>query len=318
MFTHLIVQPIFNLLVLVYALLPGHNFGLSLIIFTVLIRLLMWPLVRRQLHQTKLMRKLQPELKRIKKETKGDKQKEQLMMMELYKENGVNTLSTLSTLILQFVVLIGLYSGLRRVISKPENIVDFAYPALRHLDWMQHLSHHLGDFDNTLFGLIHLDRSALGPKGLYIPGLLLVIGSAAVQFLTSRQLMPTDKNSRRLRDILKEAGSGNQADQSEVNAAVGRSTQYLIPFMVFIFTVNLPSALSLYWLTGGITAYIQQFIALHEDEEDMEKLAGDKPARDVSKIVEAEVVSEPEPAVKPKKKPQKPSGKKSTKRKRRK
>src|SRR5581483_309128 len=113
MFTTLIVQPLFNLLVLIYALLPGHNFGLALIIFTVAIRLLMWPLVKRQLKQTKIMRKLQPELKRIKKEAKGDRQRESLMMMELYKERGVNPLGTVPILIVQLIILIGLYSGLR-------------------------------------------------------------------------------------------------------------------------------------------------------------------------------------------------------------
>ena len=75
MFTTFIVQPIFNLLVLVYALLPGHNFGLSLIIFTILIRLLLWPLVRKQLHQAKAMRELQPEIKKIKAASKGNRQK---------------------------------------------------------------------------------------------------------------------------------------------------------------------------------------------------------------------------------------------------
>jgi YidC/Oxa1 family membrane protein insertase len=313
MFTHLIVQPIFNLLVLVYAVLPGHNFGLALILFTVIVRLLMWPLVRRQLAQTKVMRRLQPELKRIKKETKGDRQKEQQLMMELYKERGVNPLGTLPTLIIQLVVLIGLYSGLRRVIDNPSNIVNFAYPGLQHLSWMRHLAHNIGGFDETLFGVINLKRSAFGPT--YIPALLLVIGSAAVQFLTSRQLMPTDKNARRLRDILKSAGDGQKADQSEVNAAVGRSTQYFIPFMVFIFTVNLPAALSLYWFTGGVVAYIQQAIALREDEADMEKLADAKPRKDVSRSVEAEVVAEPTP--KPKPAGKKASKKKSAKRRKR-
>jgi len=312
MFTHLIVQPIFNLLVLVYALLPGHNFGLSIIVFTVIIRMLMWPLVKRQLTQTKIMRKLQPELRRIKKDTKGDRQKESLMMMELYKERGVNPFSTLPILVIQLIVLFGLYSGLRRVIDHPQTIVTFAYPALQHLSWVKELAHHPGDFDNTLFGFIDLSRSALGPKGLYVPGLVLVIGSAAIQFLTSRQLMPTDKDARKLRDILKAAGDGKQADQTEVNAAVGRSTQYLIPFMVFIFTVNLPAALSLYWLTGGLTAYIQQSIVLREDEQDMEKLADSKQTRDVSKITEAEVVAEPSP--KPSPSPKKSSKKKNSKR----
>jgi len=312
MFTHLIVQPIFNLLVLVYALLPGHNFGLSIIIFTVIIRLLMWPLVKRQLKQTKIMRKLQPELRRIKKESKGDRQKESQLMMELYKERGVNPFGTLPILVVQLIVLLGLYSGLRRVIDHPQAIITFAYPSLQHLSWLKTLAHHPSDFDNTLFGFVDLSRSALGPKGTYIPAFILVIGSAAVQFLTSRQLMPTDKNARKLRDILKAAGDGKQTDQTEVNAAVGRSTQYLIPFMVFIFTVNLPAALSLYWLTGGLTAYVQQSIALREDEQDMEKLADSKPTRDVSKIAEAEVVAEPTPKSNPS--PKKSSKKKSSKR----
>lgn len=297
MFTTFIVKPIFNLLVFIYAIIPGHNFGLAVVIFTVVIRLLMWPLVKRQLRQTKLMRKLQPELRRIKKDAKGDKQKESVMMMELYKERGVNPLATFPILIVQLIILIGLYSGLRRVIDDPKNIYNFAYPFLQHLGWIQHLMHHPKDFDNTFLGFIDLSRSALGPKGTYWPAMLLVLGSAAIQFLTSRQLMPVDKDARKLRDILKSAGEGKQADQAEVSAATSRSMQYIVPFMVFFFTVQLAAALSLYWLTGGIVAYIQQAIALREDEEDMEKLA-DKPSKDVSKIAEAEVVSEPKPKAK--------------------
>src|ERR1700759_3962643 len=117
MFTTIIVRPIFNLLVLIYALLPGHNFGLAIILFTILVRLLMWPLVRKQLHQAKAMRELQPEIKRIKQAAKGNRQQENLMLMELYKEKGINPFSTFPILIVQLVILIGLYSGLRRVIS---------------------------------------------------------------------------------------------------------------------------------------------------------------------------------------------------------
>jgi YidC/Oxa1 family membrane protein insertase len=313
MFTHLIVQPIFNLLVLIYAVIPGHNFGISVILFTIIVRLLMWPLVKKQLRQTKLMRKLQPELRRIKKETKGDRQKESLLMMELYKEKGVNPFSTFPILIVQLIILIGLYSGLHRVISDPKQITGFAYTPLQHLGWMKHVAHNIGAFDNTLFGWIDLSRSALGPKGTYLPALLLVLGSAVIQFLIGRQLMPVDKDSRKLRDILKSAGEGKQADQAEVNAAVGRSTQYLIPFMVFIFTVNLAAALSLYWLTSGIVAYIQQSIALREDESDMEKLAEAGVRKDLSKIAEAEVVTTP-PRPKTKQTTKKAAKRKSTKR----
>src|SRR2546430_130198 len=106
MFTTLIVQPIFNLLVLIYALIPGHNFGLAIIIFTIVVRLLLWPLVKKQLHHAKAMRKIQPELKRIKAGAKGDKRKEQLLMMELYKERGINPFSSIGVVLLQLPILL--------------------------------------------------------------------------------------------------------------------------------------------------------------------------------------------------------------------
>ena len=288
----LIVQPIFNLLVLIYGLLPGHNFGLAIIIFTVIIRLLMWPLIKKQLHQVKAMRKLQPDLKRIKKEAAGDRKRESLMMMELYKERGVNPFGTIGVLLLQIPILIGLYIGLRKVIVDPSQIETFAYPFLQHLSWISYISDHIKQFDMTLFGVIDLKRSAMGPEAIYWPAMLIVIGSAVVQFFQSKQLSPSAKDSRSLRSILKEAQTGKQADQSEVNAAVGRSTRYLLPVMIFLFTVNIPSALALYWLVSGMTALVQQTIVLREDTEEMEAAASTKSGQEV---IEGEVVETKKP-----------------------
>jgi YidC/Oxa1 family membrane protein insertase len=108
MFTTIIVRPIFNLLVFIYTILPGHDFGLALIIFTVVIRLLMWPLVKKQLRQARAMRELQPEIKRIKKAAAGNKQKESKMVMELYKEREISPFGSIGTLIIQVIILIGL------------------------------------------------------------------------------------------------------------------------------------------------------------------------------------------------------------------
>jgi membrane protein insertase Oxa1/YidC/SpoIIIJ len=124
--------------------------------------------------------------------------------------------------------------------------------------------------------------------------MIIVIGSAIMQFYQSKQLLPDDKEQRSLRDILKNAGNGKQADQSEVNAAVGRSTRYFLPVMIFLFTVNLASALSLYWLVGGIAAYIQQWIVLREDTDEMEaEVTTTAKEKDTTAVVEAEVVAEP-------------------------
>lgn len=302
MFTTLIVQPIFNLLVLIYAVLPGHNFGLAIIIFTVIVRLLLWPLVKKQLHQAKAMRKLQPELKRIKKAAAGDKQKESVMMMELYKERGINPFGSIGVLLLQIPILIGLYSGLRRVVDDPHALVTFSYPALQHMSWMKELSHDIHLFDSTLFGIVDLTKSAIGKTGVYWPAMIIVIASAVIQYFQAKQLTPKDKDSRSLKMILSDAKTGKPADQSEVNAAVGRSTRFIFPAMIFLFTVNIASALSLYWLTGGIVAFIQQAIVLREDEEEMEQVAekttGSKAA---DKVIEGEVVATKKPSSKSKK-----------------
>lgn len=293
MFNTLIVQPIFNLLVLIYALLPGHNFGLAIIIFTVIVRLLMWPLIKKQLHQVKVMRKIQPELKEIKKAAAGDKRKESLLMMELYKERGINPFGTIGVLILQIPILIGLYVGLQKVLKDPSQIETFAYPFLQHMSWIQHIAGHIKEFDTTLFGVVDLNRSALGLKGLYVPAMIIVLGSAVAQFFQSKQLTPSASDSRSLRTILRDAKDGKQADQSEVNAAVGRGTRYLLPVMIFTFTVKIPSALGLYWLVSGLTALVQQTIILREDTTEMEaavaKTKAGKP------VIEGEVVETKKP-----------------------
>jgi YidC/Oxa1 family membrane protein insertase len=296
MFTTLIVKPIFNLLVLIYALLPGHNFGLAIIIFTVLVRILMWPLVKKQLHQAKVMRKMQPDLKRIKVEAKGDKQKESLMLMELYKERGISPFSSFGLVLLQLPIFIGLYSGLRRIVDNPHAIISFSYPFINNLSWIKELGSNISKFDSTLFGVVDLTRAELSKTGggVYWPAMLIVIGSAIMQYFQSKQLMPNDKDSRGLRKILKDAGGGQQADQAEVNAAVGRSTRFLIPGLIFFVTVNIASALSLYWLTSGAVAFWQQSKVLNEDEAEMEVLADKKSGKTV---IEGEVIP---PKTKPK------------------
>lgn len=295
MFETIIIQPIFNLLVLIYALLPGHNFGVAIILFTVLVRLLMWPLVKKQLHHAKAMRELQPELKRIKKEAKGDRQKESAMTMALYKEKEVNPFASVGLIIVQIPIFIALYSGIRRIIVDPQTVIDFAYPFVQKIGNLPELAQNIGSFDSTFLGFIDLTKSAvMKGGGIYWPAMMLVIGSAVAQYYQSKQLMPTDKEARKLRHILRDASSGKSADQSEVNAAVGRSTQFLIPGMVFLFTLGLPAALALYWMTSGIVAIFQQRRVLNAGEKELEESVDKKPnaKQRADKAVEAEVVKQ--------------------------
>lgn len=329
MFDLLIVQPIFNLLVLIYALLPGHNFGIAIILFTVVIRLLMWPLVKKQLHQVKLMRKAQPAIKQIKKAAGGDKRKESVMLLELYKERGISPFGQIGIILLQIPILLGLYLGLQKVLNNPDELFTFSYSFLQDLSWLQQLHQNVSLFDETLVGVVDLSRAALSSGSIYWPALAIVAGSAVVQYYQSKQLTPDDKDARNLRAILRDAKSGKQADQSEVSTAMARNTRYILPVLIFVFTIHLPSALALYWLVSGLVAFIQQSIVLREDVEEMEKIADEKtPAKKPAKgkggqapsaadkaknAIEAEVVAAPADKAKPK-----PKSKTAARKKRRK
>lgn len=284
MFTTIIVQPIFNLLVFITAIVPGHNFGLAIILFTILVRLLMWPLVRKQLHHAKAMRQLQPELKRIKKAAAGDRQKESQLMMELYKERAINPFSSIGILIVQIPILIGLYASIRRIINDPHTMATFSYPFLHHLSWIQQISTDIHKFDSSLFGLVNLTKTASGPGGVYWPAMIIVLASAIAQYLQSKQLMPSSKDSRGLRQIMREAGEGKTADQTEVSTAVSRSTVMFIPLIVFLVSLHLAVALPLYWLVSSTMAYIQQARVLEGDVAEEEAIA-DRPATKQAKPV---------------------------------
>jgi YidC/Oxa1 family membrane protein insertase len=284
MFDDFVVQPIFNLLVFITALIPGHNFGLAIIIFTIIIRLLLWPLVKKQLHHAKAIRELQPELKKIKKGAAGDRQKEMQLTMELYKERQVNPFASIGIALVQIPILLGLFFAVRRIIEHPKDLVDFSYSFLHGLGWIKGLEADIHKFDSSLFGVVDLTRSAISNKGVYIAALLIVAASAVVQYIQSKQLMPQSKDARSLRAILREAGQGKTADQQEVSAAVGRGTLILIPLFVFIFGLSFPAALPLYWLVSSSVALVQQSRVLKQDVEEAEAVAEESPKVEPEKL----------------------------------
>ncbi|MBP9820789.1 membrane protein insertase YidC, partial [Candidatus Saccharibacteria bacterium] len=126
-FNALIGKPIFNLLIIIIAFLPGHNLGMAIIVFTVLVRLALYPLLKKQLHHAMAMRKLQPDIKRIKKQAAGDKQKEYALMQELYKEREIKPLASIGILLAQLPILLALFYAINKIINDPQMLVTNAY-----------------------------------------------------------------------------------------------------------------------------------------------------------------------------------------------
>jgi YidC/Oxa1 family membrane protein insertase len=272
MFTNLIVQPIFNLLVIICALIPGNNFGVALIIFAVLMQVVMIPLKKKQLRSSVAMQALQPELKRISEVTKNNPQKRQQLTMELYKERGINPLSALGTLVFQLPLILGMFSVIKRIVADKNNILTFSYNSVLRHPWLQELKLDISKFDNTLFGFIDLSRPALGPKGIYFPALVMVLGSAALQVLTIRQTMPKNNDKASLRKILSEAKEGKQADTADMNAAMSRNLSIIMPIAIVFLTINFAGAFALYWFAGAVATYFIQIWLLKKNEQTAEAI----------------------------------------------
>ncbi len=272
-FELLIVQPIFNLLMAFYAVIPNADFGIVIIIFTVLLRLAMHPLIKKQLHQTKAMRKLQPQLTEIKKRTKGNKQAQSLAMMELYKEHGVSPFRSIGIMVIQLPIFIALYYVIRIFSMERERIHDFTYGFLQNIDSIKHIVDNPSLFNEKFLGVIDLTHTAFSGKSVSIALIVIAALAAVGQFIQSKQTLPMTGEKKRLRDILREAGEGKQADQSEINSAIMGKMIYGLPVFMFFVMISLPGAISVYYLTTTIVAVIQQHYILKEDEEELEQLA---------------------------------------------
>jgi YidC/Oxa1 family membrane protein insertase len=307
LFDTILVQPIFNILMFIYGIIPGHDFGLALILFTILIRFILWPLVRKQLHQTKIMRQLQPELARLKKKTAGNKQLEAQLMMELYRERGVNPFSSIGMLLLQLPIFIALYGVVNLITTDNANIPKYTYNVLQGIPFVRDLVASPGNLNDSLLGVVDLSKHALGEGVVYWPILILAVAAAGLQFIQSKQLLPQTKSGIKLRDMLKEQASGKQVDQSDMSAVMSSRMIYLFPLLTFFISIYLAGALVLYLATTSAVAIFQQSRALREDTKELEEIGGSTSAKTkiqqkAAQAKEAQVVSAPKKVAKKRRK----------------
>lgn len=273
LFDLILVQPIFNVLIFIEDIIPGHDFGLALIVFTILVRLIMWPLVRKQLRQTKIMQRLQPELKKIKAKAQGNRVLEAQLMNELYKEKGVNALGSIGLLFVQLPIFLALYSAVRHASLGAKDISHLTYSPLQHLSFVHTIIHDPKQFHQTLFGVVDLTRHAIEAHGAYLPLMLMAILAAFFQYYQSKQLLPKVEEGRKLRDILKEQAAGKKTDSAEMSAIMSNRMSFMFPLFTFIISIYISGALVMYLLTTSIVAVIQQSIVLKQDTEELEKIS---------------------------------------------
>ena len=313
----IIVRPIVNLLFVIFNLV--HDFGLAIIILTIIVKLCMWPIMKKQLNQSKLIRKLQPELVQIKKNCKGNKQLESLQTMDLYKRYNVKPFASMLTLLIQLPIFIAIFSAIR-VVATPlpeDNLMNRAYEivayegsVIRNLEEKQEV--YLADLTNPeipaeekteydfhpqLFGVINLDVKAsdvlMGNftwSAFFI--LICTILASVIQYWATKQQMPSGKSEKKkkFRDILREAKEGKEIDESEISTMATGSMAGMMPIMMFIIMFNLNGALAFYYFLSNVITVTQQRIVLRKVDDDIDAATDKAVLKELRGIREAEVV----------------------------
>lgn len=298
-----IVRPITNILFVIYGFVG--DFGLAIILFTILVKICLWPLMKRQLHQTRLMRKIQPELAEIKKNCNGNRQLESLQMMDLYKRNNIKPFRSMLTLLIQLPIFIALYTAVRVMVlpTTSDNLGIRAYPFVREIGdineviqlqdtYLSAPDQNTYDFRPKLFGLVDLDTK---PGLTSISALVLLafaIAAAFTQYWISRQQLPSKKSqkSRSFRQIMKDAADGKEPDQAELNTVMTGQMSKIMPVMMLLIMINLPGALVFYYLVSNLMTGIQQKFILARSGDEMELAADKKVIRELNRIEEGQVV----------------------------
>ena len=220
-----IIEPMINCLVLLYSV-SFLNFGIAIIAFTLIVRIVLIPLTVRQSRQMLKMTQLQPQLKELQEKYKDDKQQLSRRTMEIYKGNGVNPIGCLGPLFIQFPIWIGLFQAVIQTLpSTPERLVGLS----EHLySWLPGVNDVI-PINNTF---LWLDLAQ--PDTLPVMPVLVGVSMWLMQKTTS---MPS-------------------ADPRQ--AQTNKMMLWMMPLMFGFFTTTFPSGLALYWVVSNIVGMIIQ------------------------------------------------------------
>lgn len=233
MWNTLIIQPMVNALLWIYSLVG--NFGIAIILFTILIRLITHPLTASQVKSTTKMTELQKSKRwqEIQKKYKDDKNKLAQEQMALYKELGINPMGSCLPMLIQFPIIIGLYQSVTRAMAaSPFQLLDLSkliYPFINASELIPLKSQFLW---------MNMGQ----PERLYIFGVgipVLTILVVITTFLQSRLMTPPPANP------------GDQAAQ------MGKMMNLYMPLLMGYFAYTLNAGLALYFVVGNLVGIAQ-------------------------------------------------------------
>lgn len=218
----LLFEPLFNTLILLYNLVPGKDFGVAVILVTLIVRFAFAPMSAKAVVAQRKLTALQPKAKEIQEKFKNEKEKQARELMELYKREKVNPLAGILPILIQIPFLIGLYQVFWKGVGPDQ--LQFLYPFVENP----------GLIDPSFLGLVNLSESSLILAGL----------AAIFQFIQGKQMVQNHPQT---------------GDQKSFMVTFQKQALYFFPVLTLLIVSQLPSAIGLYWITTSVFTVVQQW-----------------------------------------------------------
>jgi YidC/Oxa1 family membrane protein insertase len=242
----ILYEPVLNLLIYLHNVVPGNDIGLAILILTVLIKVLLFPLNWQAIKSQKALQDIQPKLEALKKKYKGDKEKLTQETMLLYKEQKVNPLSSCLPILIQFPFLIAVYQAFRTGLGS-NDMSEYLYTFVANPE-------HVNTITMYFFNLAE-------------PSYILALLAGAAQFIQTKMLS-TSKTKKKIPG----------AKDENMMASMNKNMLYFMPLITIVIGSQLPAGLTLYWLlTTVFTAVQQKFVfARMKKDGDIEVIGPDE------------------------------------------
>lgn len=224
----ILYQPILNLLVFFYNLIPGHDLGIAIILLTIIIKLVFAPLFVQSIKAQRKMQQLQPKLEALKEKYKDSREKLSLATMEMYRQEKINPLSSCLPILIQLPFLIAVYQVFRTGLTNGN--LDLLYPFISNPGSLNPLS----------LGFLDLSKASIW----------MAVLAGLAQFWQSKMMM----------DLIPK----HQNSQPNMATQMSKQMTYIMPVITVVIGASLPAGLTLYWLVMTVLSALQQLLIFNK------------------------------------------------------
>lgn len=226
-------QPILNILVFLY----NHvaDLGIAIILLTLVIKLVLWPLSRKAIKSQKELQEIQPKVEELKKKYADNKAELGRATMDLYKEHNINPLSSCLPILIQLPFLFAVFRVLRVGLTEDLGLVYSFLPKPEN-------------FSAISFGFIDLSK----------PSVYLAVLAGLAQFIQAKMMLAKKKKENKATESV-----NKEENMMEI---MNKQMVFVFPAMTVFFGLTLPGGLSLYWFMFTLFTVIQQYIVLKKQK----------------------------------------------------